>query len=125
MLDVGRPINTPSNATQGYFPDLVELDVTDSGVFSARGLSPTDYFLTIVSEGHLNHIRPLTLNPGRTLDAGTITLERAIPVDVTYRMLPHPLHPVAQRAPERPQKGSVPDESARSPRRSDLHAECG
>jgi hypothetical protein len=96
---VPGPINTPSNSIAGMMPDTASATVSGTGEFSASGLSPTQYSLTIAAPGYVSQWRSAALKPGQTLDLGTITLERARQIAVSYRVASSP--PFTQARAER------------------------
>jgi hypothetical protein len=58
--------------------------------FSASGLSPTVYSVSISAPGHVGQQRTFRLNPGETHEEGTITLERARQIAISYRVATRP-----------------------------------
>ena len=72
---VGEP-NTPHN---GYsprrgWPKPLELPVSKEGEFSATGLSPARYYLSISAKGHVDTSKMMSFESGKLLDVGTIHL---------------------------------------------------
>jgi hypothetical protein len=84
------PINTPSGGSGIYTSDTVNVAVSGSGEFSASGLSPGRYSLQVVAPGHVFQHRFVTLEPGETHGAGTVALERARQITISYRVAPSP-----------------------------------
>src|SRR5262249_32934432 len=82
-----------------YFVRPVELGVASAGEFSASGLSPTAYTISFEAPGSVSQTRAVELEPGETLDLGTIRLERPRQIAVTYREASSP--PFTQAPPGR------------------------
>ena len=93
------PFNLPSyGGNQGY-RDYDNATVSRSVEFSASGLSPTDYSVYISAPGYVGQNRTFRLNPGETHEEGTIALERARQVTISYRVATRP--PFTKASPER------------------------
>jgi WD40 repeat protein len=82
-----RPLNTPDNLRVSSAPhDSVSFKVAASGEFTVPHLSPAGYGLSLFAPGYEKFARALELKPGETHDLGTIRLERAKRVVITYRL---------------------------------------
>jgi hypothetical protein len=69
---------------------LVNGNVSGSGELSASGLTAANYSLQVTAQGYASHRRNVSLKPGEMLELGTIALERARRITVTYRVASSP-----------------------------------
>lgn len=89
LLYLPAPSNPITHESRSDPPPLY-LEVQDSGAFSASGLSPTEYRISLRAEGLVWQYRPVTLKPGETFDLGTVVLERPRRITFSYRVVVSP-----------------------------------
>jgi beta-lactamase regulating signal transducer with metallopeptidase domain len=79
-------VNTPSNGTspRPRWPDPIEVELDAAGRFYATGFSPTEYDLTVVAPGFVQHWQRANLRDTDIANLGTIKLERPRWVEVDY-----------------------------------------
>ena len=80
------PVNTPSGGTEPrrYWPDPVMAAVQENGLAEASGFSPIRYWCNVTAPDYLETAFPVEFNPGRTLDLGTVTLEKPRHIKLAY-----------------------------------------
>jgi thiol-disulfide isomerase/thioredoxin len=78
MLRTAMPeVNTPSGSYSGRmwpWPEGFNVEVDESGTFTAEGLSPSKYNVVASAEGHVTKFQPVTLAAGEATDAGEVRL---------------------------------------------------
>jgi hypothetical protein len=80
------PVNTPSGGTEGrpYWPEPIRIEVQGDGLAEASGFSPIDYWCIVKAPDYLDKSFEIKFKEGRTLDLGTITLEKPRQIELVY-----------------------------------------
>jgi thiol-disulfide isomerase/thioredoxin len=75
-VDIGPIVNTPSGgySPRRSWPEGLSVPVSKDGQFVVEGLNPSDYYLRVSADGHVEFGRRVRLAPGGTLDVGTYRL---------------------------------------------------
>ena len=93
VFKMGMPIgtiNTPSNGIEprDHWPESLSVPLRTDGGFEVEGLSPAAHWLTIQAEGCLTIRRDVSLEPGRKLDLGNLSLPRQSRIKVSWVVAP-------------------------------------
>ena len=75
-LSVPKP-NTPHNgySPRHRWPESIKVPVSESGEFTATGLSPSEYTIIVQAPGHARTFQQISFDEGQEKDAGTINLK--------------------------------------------------
>ncbi len=79
--------NTPHNGTEPrrLWPTPIEAEVHANGAVSASGFSRINYYCTVSAPGYVKQSFPVSFEPDRrTVDLGTIRLERPARIALSY-----------------------------------------